>query len=54
MTSEPKFIPAEAVNISVRDGLDVSVRLVDCVGYAVPVLWGLKRKTGPACLDALV
>ena len=25
MTSEPKFIPAEAVQITVRDGLDISM-----------------------------
>ena len=47
MTSEPKFIPAEAVNISVRDGLDVSVRLVDCVGYAVPGALGFEEENGP-------
>lgn len=47
MTSEPKFIPADAVNIMVKDGLDVSVRLVDCVGYAVPGALGFEEESGP-------
>src|SRR5690625_7643872 len=34
MTTEPKFIPNQAVSIQVDEGLDVNVRLVDCVGYA--------------------
>ena len=36
MTSEPKFVPEEAVKIRLPDGGEVSVRLVDCVGYMVP------------------
>ena len=36
MTSEPKFVPEEAVKIRLPDGAEVSVRLVDCVGYMVP------------------
>ncbi len=36
MTSEPKFVPEEAVSISLGDGADCSVRLIDCVGYMVP------------------
>ncbi len=35
MTAEPKFIPEDAVNISLGEGAEVSVRLVDCVGYMV-------------------
>ena len=35
MTAEPKFVPEEAVNISVGGGADISVRLIDCVGYMV-------------------
>lgn len=34
MTAEPKFIPEEAVRLSL-DGCELSVRLVDCVGYMV-------------------
>ena len=35
MTSEPKFVPEEAVNITLDGGVKISVRLVDCVGYMV-------------------
>ena len=35
MTAEPKFVPEEAVDISLDDNTRVSVRLVDCVGYMV-------------------
>lgn len=35
MTAEPKFVPEEAVNISVGDETNLSVRLIDCVGYVV-------------------
>ena len=35
MTTEPKFVPAQAATICVSKGAEVSVRLVDCVGYAV-------------------
>jgi len=34
-TTEPKFIPKEAAEITVEDGIDVKVRLIDCVGYMV-------------------
>lgn len=35
MTTEPKFIPAEAVVMKVAEGAKVKVRLVDCVGFPV-------------------
>lgn len=35
MTSEPKFVPEEAVRIKLDDNAEISVRLVDCVGYMV-------------------
>jgi stage IV sporulation protein A len=35
MTTEPKFIPNEAVTISMEDNVNLRVRLVDCVGYMV-------------------
>lgn len=36
MTTEPKFVPNQAVSIEVDEGLEVNIRLVDCVGYTVP------------------
>lgn len=35
MTAEPKFVPENAVTIRVGDNTELSVRLVDCVGYMV-------------------
>lgn len=35
MTAEPKFVPEEAVTIRLGPETEVSVRLVDCVGYMV-------------------
>lgn len=34
-TTEPKFIPNEAAKVSLGDDIEVSVRLIDCVGYMV-------------------
>lgn len=47
MTTEPKFIPNNAVQISVAEGLEVNVRLVDCVGYAVQGANGYEDENGP-------
>ncbi len=47
MTTEPKFIPNQAVTVSVDEGLDVNVRLVDCVGYAVEGAKGFEDENGP-------
>lgn len=35
MTTEPKFIPNEAVDISLGDNAHMKVRMIDCVGYIV-------------------
>ena len=35
MTTEPKFVPNEAVEITISDNLKLKTRLVDCVGYLV-------------------
>ena len=35
MTTEPKFIPNEAVEINLFDNIKLRTRLVDCVGYLV-------------------
>ena len=36
MTAEPKFVPEEAVELQLEEGVSFSVRLIDCVGYMVP------------------
>ena len=35
MTAEPKFVPEDAVSISLDASTKLSVRLVDCVGYMI-------------------
>ena len=35
MTTEPKFIPQDAETITMPDGEEVKVRLIDCVGFMV-------------------
>ena len=35
MTTEPKFIPNEAVEINLEGNVKLKTRLVDCVGYLV-------------------
>src|SRR5690554_5929277 len=35
MTTQPKFVPNEAVQISLRENANLNIRMVDCVGYLV-------------------
>ena len=36
MTTEPKFVPDEAVEVSMEDGATLKIKMIDCVGYIVP------------------
>ena len=36
MTAEPKFVPEEAVSVTLGENARLSVRLIDCVGYMIP------------------
>ena len=36
MTTEPKFIPKEAVEVRISEDVAVKVRMIDCVGFMVP------------------
>ncbi len=47
MTTEPKFIPEEAVPISLDGVAELSVRMVDCVGYIVPSALGYVEGSEP-------
>ncbi|OIJ15861.1 stage IV sporulation protein A [Anaerobacillus arseniciselenatis] len=51
MTTEPKFVPNQAVQLHVDEGLDVNVRLVDCVGYTVPGAKGYEDENGPRMIN---
>lgn len=46
MTTEPKFVPDEAVRIKV-DGAELNVKLIDCVGYVVDEALGLYEEGSP-------
>ena len=40
MTTEPKFIPNEAVELHLDDNASFRVKMIDCVGYIVPGAMG--------------
>ncbi len=41
MTTEPKFVPEKAVEISLESGASLSVKMIDCVGYVAKGAEGL-------------
>ena len=47
MTTEPKFIPEEAVEVDLGGGAAFNVRLIDCVGYIVPSSLGYIENEQP-------
>lgn len=47
MTTEPKFIPEEAVKVELPDNASLNVRLIDCVGYIVPSSLGYVEEERP-------
>lgn len=47
MTTEPKFIPENAVGIPLDDSTECRVKLIDCVGYIVPGAMGLVEDGQP-------
>ncbi|MGG4446017.1 stage IV sporulation protein A [Brevibacillus porteri] len=51
MTTEPKFVPNQAVNVHVTEGLSINVRLVDCVGYTVQGAKGFEDDNGPRMVN---
>ncbi len=46
MTTEPKFVPEEAAEISVKDAV-ARVRLIDCVGFPVEGASGFEEEGAP-------
>ncbi len=46
-TTEPKFIPNEAVQVKIGGDFDVQVRMIDCVGYIVPEAEGHMYESAP-------
>lgn len=47
MTTEPKFIPNEAVEIELGDNAKFKVRMIDCVGYIVDSAMGHIENDAP-------
>ena len=47
MTTEPKFVPEQAVSIDLEDGASFRTRLIDCVGYMVPGVMGHEENEKP-------
>ncbi len=47
MTTEPKFIPEEAVKVNLEGNAQLNVRLIDCVGYIVPSSIGYFENEAP-------
>lgn len=47
MTTEPKFVPNEAVQITLDGNAKLKVRLIDCVGYVVPDAMGYIEDNAP-------
>ncbi len=47
MTTEPKFIPNEAAEISLADNARFKVRMIDCVGYIIDSALGYIEENAP-------
>ena len=47
MTTEPKFVPEDGVEVSLENGAKFNVRLIDCVGYIVPSSLGYIENEAP-------
>ncbi|HCA05421.1 MAG TPA: stage IV sporulation protein A [Ruminococcaceae bacterium] len=46
MTTEPKFIPEESVEVSLGENISFHVRMIDCVGYIVDSALGHSEENG--------
>ena len=47
MTTQPKFVPGEAVKVSIDAVAELKVRMVDCVGYLIPGAMGQNEEDVP-------
>ena len=47
MTTEPKFIPDNAVTVEMGEGESMRVKMIDCVGYIVPDALGTLEEGAP-------
>ena len=42
MTTEPKFVPEQAISLTVDGGIALKVKMIDCVGYMIPDARGVE------------
>ena len=47
MTTEPKFVPEQAVTVNIEGNASFAVRMIDCVGYIVPSALGYVENEMP-------
>ena len=47
MTTEPKFVPNEAVELTLKENVKFNVRMVDCVGYLIDGALGHEEDSTP-------
>ena len=50
-TTEPKFVPNEAIEITIDDDVNFQVRLIDCVGYIVKGALGYLEDDEPKMVN---
>ena len=51
MTTEPKFIPNEAVEINLENNISFKMRLIDCVGYLITGVSGHMDDENPRMIS---
>lgn len=51
MTTEPKFVPSEAVEIEVCEGVSAKIRMIDCVGYCIEGALGFEEDACPRMVN---
>ncbi|MBQ3092684.1 MAG: stage IV sporulation protein A [Clostridia bacterium] len=47
MTTEPKFIPEDAVEVNINNSASFKTRMIDCVGYIIPSALGYIENDSP-------
>ena len=47
MTTEPKFVPNEAIELTLKENVNFQVRMVDCVGYLIDGALGHEEDSIP-------
>lgn len=47
MTTQPRFVPGEAIEVNLNDKAKMHVRMVDCVGYLIPGAIGQEEDDAP-------